>query len=63
LSGSIAHAAPDFWPITSSDFPFGSVRRIGELPKSKSGPTVSGQLSRVDGPLPHPTRNASFGVN
>src|SRR5688572_24572189 len=63
LSGSIAQAAPDFWPITSTDWPFGSVRSIGELPKSKSGPPTSGQLSRVDGPDGQPTRNASLGVN
>src|SRR5262245_31425956 len=63
LSGSIAQAAPDFWPITSTDLPFGSVRSIGELPKSKSGPPTSGQLSRVEGPDGQPTMNASFGVN
>src|SRR5262245_16054036 len=40
--------------------PFGMVRSIAELPKSKSGPVTSGQLSRPAGQL---TRYASFGVN
>ena len=40
--------------------PFGSVARIGELPKSKSGPTSAGQFAGF-GWL-HPTTKTSFGV-
>ena len=42
--------------------PFGSVRRIGELPKSKSGPVSSGQLSLTAAVGPQPMTNVSFGV-
>ena len=44
LSGSMAWTIPDFWPATSIRFPFENVTRIGEVPKSKSGPLASGQL-------------------
>ena len=37
LVGSIPHAAPDFWPMTMTALPLGSVRRIGELPKIEVG--------------------------
>jgi hypothetical protein len=44
LSGSNAQPTPDFWPMTIRSRPLGSVARIGALPKSRSGPLVSGQL-------------------
>src|SRR6476620_3363358 len=44
--------------------PFGSVRRTGELPNSKSGPCGSGHVSDRPGPADghDPVRHASFGV-
>src|SRR5262249_4680318 len=59
LSGSSPQSTPDFWPATMTRLPPGSVRRIGALPKSKSGPTSFGQFST---PGRQPTRNASDGV-
>ena len=61
LSGSSPHTVPDFCPITSTRFPPPSVRRIGALPKSKSGPRSFGQFSLVP-PGRQPTRNASAEV-
>src|SRR5438105_2764449 len=45
LSGSRPKTMPDFWPTASIVLPFASVRRIGEPPRSKSGPGGSGQFS------------------
>src|SRR5687768_9562575 len=59
LSGSSAQTTPDFWPITMRLLPLGKSRRMAELPKSKSGPSSSGQFSR-DGV--QPTTYTSLGV-
>src|SRR3954469_23142868 len=45
LSGSSAQAWPSFWPMTISERPSRSVRKIGALPKSMSGPRSSGHVS------------------
>ena len=37
---------PDFCPASNARLPFFSVTRMGEAPKSKSGPSTSGQLVR-----------------
>ena len=50
---------PDFCPMTRMRLPPGSDRRIGELPKSKSGPSSFGQFS-LSGR--QPTRYASAAV-
>src|SRR4029077_18283073 len=59
LSGSSPHTMPDFCPMTITRLPPGSERRIGELPKSKSGPSSFGQFSLLGR---QPTRNASAAV-
>src|SRR5215472_9662925 len=43
-SGSSPYAIPDFCPTISARLPFGSVIRMGDWAKSKSGPPESGQL-------------------
>src|SRR6185437_310319 len=43
-SGSTAYSIPDFWPNNKARLPDGSDTRIGEDPKSKSGPTGAGQF-------------------
>src|SRR5207247_7626813 len=62
LSGSRPYTSPDFCPMTRMRVPPGSMRRIGALPKSKSGPTSFGQFALV---LlgPQPMTNASDGVS
>ena len=59
LSGSRPHTVPDFCPTTRIRLPPARLRRIGALPKSKSGPRSFGQFSL---PGRQPTRNASADV-
>src|SRR5215469_14143197 len=59
LSGSSAQPTPDFWPMTMRSLPPARVK-IGEFPKSKSGPT-SGQFGSVE-PCRHQPPNTSLGV-
>src|SRR3984957_10643176 len=44
-SGSNPYTTPDFCPATIISFPFGAWTRIGEEPKSKSGPFGGGQFT------------------
>src|SRR5215831_8451762 len=52
LSGSNAQPTPDFCPITIRSRPSARVARIGALPKSTSGPFVSGQFGLALRPQP-----------
>src|ERR1700733_1529301 len=65
FSGSSAHPIPDFCPATRISRPLGSLRRIGELPKSKSGPGSDGHVSERAGLFlsQFPKTYASFSVS
>jgi hypothetical protein len=44
LSGSSPQTTPDFWPQIKTRLPPGRSRKMGDDPKSKSGPLSAGQL-------------------
>jgi hypothetical protein len=58
LSGLQACPRPAFWPAINVRWPFASSTKIGDEPKSKSGPFASGQLFRCSGAALQSTWNA-----